>query len=59
MNKQSRKEIWEKLIKEAKLKVAIEQADQTVDQNEASEESYGKKFTDALIDNIKISGLED
>jgi hypothetical protein len=59
MNKQARKEALEKLMKQAKLQVAIAQAEEQADQNDLSDESYGKKFTDALIDSIKIPGLED
>jgi hypothetical protein len=61
MNKKTRKEMIEKLVKEAELQTAIDQADEqtAADQNEISGESYGKKFTEALIDSVKIPGLED
>jgi hypothetical protein len=57
----NRTKTLENLVKEAELQVAIDQADEqaAADQNQASGESYGKKFTEALIDAVKIPGLED
>ena len=59
MNKKARKKALEKLVKEAEAKLVIAQVTQQVDENDAGDGTYADKFLDALLDNIKIEGLED
>lgn len=59
MNKKARQEALNKIIKEAEAKTIIAQVSQQVDDNNTDEGTYADKFLDALLENIKIEGLED
>lgn len=58
MNKKARQEALQKIVKEAEVKTIIAEVSNKLDENNVIEGTYADKFLDALLDSIKIEGLE-
>jgi hypothetical protein len=60
MNKKSRQELFNKLIKQAEQELLLKKIAEDNDLNNATDSaSYSEQLFDKLLSEIKIDGLED